>query len=257
MSRCVAPPQAASCPPGDVTACRVVRGTLSLVGAILVERIRHELAALGDPDRAVAQQRYMKSALPFHGVSMPEVRRVVRSALREHPIDDQRDLVGTVTDLWDDVTHREEWYAALAVLRAPRHRGLRDGRLLPLYDHLVVTGCWWDVVDDLATHCLRELLAREPAEVARLMRSWSIDEHLWRRRAALVCQVGARGETDPELLHDVVVVNMGDSDFFVRKGIGWALRDYARTDAQWVRRFVAEHQTALSPLSVREATKHL
>lgn len=227
------------------------------VGAVLVERIRHELAASGDPDRAVQQQRYMKSALPFHGVSMPDVRRIVRSALRDHPIDDQRDLVRTVTQLWDEVTHREQWYAALGILRAPRHRPLRDGHLLHLYDHLVVTGCWWDVVDDVATHCLRELLVREPAELGELMRSWSIDEHLWRRRASLVCQVGAKGDTDLGLLHDVVVANVGDSDFFVRKGIGWALRDYSRTDPEWVRRFVAANETVMSPLSVREATKHL
>lgn len=199
----------------------------------------------------------MKSTLPFLGIPMPDVRRIVRSALRDHPIDDQSDLVDTVTELWDDVTHREQWYAALGILRAPRHRVLRDGHLVPLYDHLVVTGCWWDVVDDVATHCLRELVVREPTKTAQLMRSWSIDEHLWRRRAALVCQVGAKGETDPDLLHDVVVANMGDPDFFVRKGMGWALRDYARTDPEWVRQFVAEHGPAMSALSVREATKHL
>jgi 3-methyladenine DNA glycosylase AlkD len=227
------------------------------VGTALVDQIRRDLADAADPDRAVQQQRYMKSPLPFHGARMPTVRQVVRSALRAHAVTDQRDLTTTVLALWDEAAHREEWYAALAVLQAPRHRAWRDLTLLPLYDHLVVTGQWWDVVDALATHSLRELLAREPEQVARLMREWAVDDDLWRRRAALVCQVGAKADTDVSLLADVVRVNLDDGDFFVRKGIGWALRAYAYTDAEWVRAFVDAHRDRLSPLSLREATKHL
>ena len=188
---------------------------------------------------------------------MPTVRQVVRSALRVHAVADQRDLTTTVLTLWDEATHREEWYAALAVLQAPRHRTWRDLTLLPLYDHLVVTGHWWDVVDDLATHSLGELLVLEPEQVGRLMREWAVDDDVWRRRSALVCQVGAKTDTDVALLADVVRVNLDDADFFVRKGIGWALRAYARTDPEWVRAFVDAHRDQLSPLSVREATKHL
>jgi 3-methyladenine DNA glycosylase AlkD len=222
-----------------------------------VEQIRHELADSGDAERAVRQQRYMKSSLPFHGAPMPTVRRIVRAAVHVHPVTDQRDLTTTVLTLWDEASHREDWYAALAVLEAPQHRAWRDLTLLPLYDHLVVTGHWWDVVDDLATHALRELLAAEPDRVGALMREWAVDDDLWRRRAALVCQVGAKAGTDVELLEDVVLVALGDTDFFIRKGIGWALRAYAHTDPEWVRAFVASHRDQMSPLSLREATKHL
>jgi 3-methyladenine DNA glycosylase AlkD len=222
-----------------------------------VDQIRRELADAGDAERAVQQQRYMKSRLPFHGVPMPTVRRIVRSALGAHPIADQRDLTTTARELWDGAAHREDWYAALAVLQSPRHRTWRDLSLLPLYDHLVVTGHWWDVVDDLATHALRELLALEPEHVGGLMRQWAGDDDLWRRRAALVCQVGAKTDTDVALLEDVVLVNLDDADFFVRKGIGWALRAYAYTDPEWVRAFVDAHRDRLNPLSLREATKHL
>jgi 3-methyladenine DNA glycosylase AlkD len=227
------------------------------VGTALVDQIRRELADAGDAERAVQQQRYMKSPLPFHGASMPTVRRIVRSALRAHPVSDQRHLITTVLSLWDEAAHREEWYAALAVLHAPRHRAWRDVTLLPLYDHLVVTGHWWDVVDDLATHSLRELLGLEPEHVGGLMREWAADDDLWRRRAALVCQVGAKDDTDVALLEDVVTLTLDDADFFVRKGIGWALRSYAHTDPEWVRAFVDAHRDRMSPLSVREATKHL
>ena len=226
------------------------------MGTAFVDKIRRELADAGDAERAVQQQRYMKSRLPFYGVPMPAVRQIVRSALGAHPIADQRDLTTTVLALWDGAGHREDWYAALAVLQAPRHRAWRDLTLLPQYDHLVVTGHWWDVVDDVATHALGELLALEPERVGALMRQWAVDDDLWRRRAALVCQVGAKDDTDVALLEDVVLVNLDDADFFVRKGIGWALRAYAHTDPEWVRAFVDAHRVRMSPLSLREAPKH-
>ncbi len=227
-----------------------------------VEQIRHDLADHADADRAGQQQAYMKSAIPFRGVRLPDVRRLTRSALRDDPVLSQEDLVATVTALWDDASYREERYAALAVLHLPKHRRWRDLTLLPLYEHWVVTGRWWDLVDDLCTHALRELLITHPVEVAPLIRRWAHDDDLWRRRAALVCQVGAKDAADAELLSDVIASALSPPDelrhdFFVRKGIGWALRDYARTDPEWVRDFVQTHREQLSPLSIREATKHL
>ncbi len=116
--------------------------------------------------------------------------------------------------------------------------------------------------DDLATHAVGELLRAEPEPVAPVIRRWAAADDLWLRRAALVCQVGAKGRTDGDLLADIIVTVAAppealSRDFFVRKGIGWALRDYARTDPDWVRSFVDAHADRLSPLSIREATKHL
>jgi 3-methyladenine DNA glycosylase AlkD len=199
----------------------------------------------------------MKSAMPYHGVTLPEVRRIARAALNEHPLRDKQDFIAAVSELWDNAGFREERYAALTVLQVPKHRSWRDFSLFPLYEHLVITGRWWDFVDDLASHSIGELLRANPTQVAPVMRAWASDDDLWRRRAALVCQVGAKSDTDPELLADIITSAVDERDFFVRKGIGWALRDYARTDPDWVRAFVAQHADQLSPLSIREATKHL
>ena len=228
----------------------------------LVERIRRDLADASHPERATQQRAYMKSATPFRGVTLPEVRRLTKAALRDDPIDSQDALVAAVTSLWDDAGYREERYAALTVLQLPKHRCWRDLTLLPLYEHLIGTGRWWDVVDDVSTHALRELLIVRRKEVAPVIAAWAHDDDLWRRRAALVCQVGAKKATDPALLSQIITSALTppdsvSADFFVRKGIGWALRDYARTDPEWVRAFVEEHRSALSPLSIREATKHL
>ncbi len=90
-----------------------------------------------------------------------------------------------------------------------------------------------------------------------LIRGWAVDPDRWLRRSSIICQLGLAGRTDLDLLTEVIARNLADREFFVRKAIGWALRQYARTDPDWVRGFVAAHETSLSPLSRREAMKHL
>jgi 3-methyladenine DNA glycosylase AlkD len=126
-----------------------------------------------------------------------------------------------------------------------------------LYDHFIVDGAWWDFVDTVATRLVRPILVADRASVEPVVRRWAGDDELWRRRAAILVQVGARGATDTELLADVIDANVADRQFFIRKAIGWALRDYARTDPDWVRSFVDARADRPSPLSIREATRHL
>ena len=140
---------------------------------------------------------------------------------------------------------------------------------LGLYEHLIRTGAWWDLVDETAGHLVRDLLLSHREEVAAIMRAWAVADDLWVRRSAIICQVGTRDRCDQGLLAAVVEDNLDGStrttpprspygrEFFVRKAIGWALRQHARVDPDWVRGFVAEHDARLSGLSRREALKHL
>jgi 3-methyladenine DNA glycosylase AlkD len=162
----------------------------------LVDAVRVALVAAGDPVRARGAQAYMKSAMPFHGVPVPEVRRIARAELGAHPLPDRQTWHDTVLELWDGATHREERYAALALLRSS-WAAYQDLASLELIRHLVVTGA----------ECLD--------------------------------------------------ANLADPAFFIRKAIGWALRDLARADPVWVTAFVETAGDRLSPLSRREATKHL
>lgn len=119
---------------------------------------------------------------------------------------------------------------------------------------LIVTGAWWDYVDELA-HRVGDLLLSWPAEVRPVLRAWTRSDDRWLRRACIICQLGTRDRADLELLATAIESATGEHDFFLRKAIGWALRDYARTDPAWVRSFAETHE--LSPLSRREALKHL
>lgn len=224
----------------------------------LLDDLRRALGRAGDAVRADGQQRYMKSAMPYWGLTSPVLRATVRPILDEpaYRIETRQEWEGTIRALWDEATHREEWYAALAVARHRHYRRWRDSDTMPLYRHLIETGAWWDVVDDIATHLVREVVLGNPEVEGLRMREWAGDEHLWIRRSAVICQVGAKERTDPVLLVDVIEPNLSDRDFFVRKAIGWALRDYARTRPEWVKTFVSSHES-LSGLSRREALKHL
>jgi 3-methyladenine DNA glycosylase AlkD len=221
---------------------------------IFVERVRVELRAAADPDRAPQMQTYMKSTMPYLGVPVPAVRALVRAEAKARPPASTEDLAATAGALWREAAHREERYAATALTAVPAARRLQTMALLPLYREMITTGAWWDHVDEVA-HRVGALLVAYPDELAPTIHDWARDPDRWLRRCAVICQLGLKDATDPDLLADAVRANLADRDFFLRKGIGWALRDYARTAPDWVRAFVDANE--LSPLSRREALKHL
>lgn len=226
-----------------------------------VERVRATLAAAGDPGRAAGQRAYMKSALPFHGITSPELRRLLTPVLREQAPADRGTWEATALELWDGATHREERYAALALAQHRSARSWQDPDVLGLYRHLVVTGAWWDLVDEIASRLVGPILLTHPDDVTPVMDAWAVEDDLWLRRVAVLSQLKRREGTDTALLERCVVANLEGSpfgsEFFVRKAIGWALREHAKTDAGWVLALVERHRDGLSGLSVREATKHL
>jgi 3-methyladenine DNA glycosylase AlkD len=128
---------------------------------------------------------------------------------------------------------------------------------LPLYEEMITTGAWWDYVDSIASHRLGELLRRYPKELPAILRDWAVSDDLWKRRSAILAQLGFKGNTDLKLLYDCMRPSLQRPEFFLRKAIGWALRQYAWTDTKEVLRFVKAHEKQLSPLSKREALKNI
>jgi 3-methyladenine DNA glycosylase AlkD len=218
----------------------------------LVTSVRWMLREHADPALAPGQQAYMKSSMPFLGVRVPEVRRLTRAAARSDPPADLEALERAVRDLWDGATHREERYAATELTALRLAQGCLE--LLPLYEHIAVTGAWWDHVDEVA-HRIADLHDAHPEPTAQAVRRWAASGDMWLRRLAIISQLGRRDRVDRALLVDVIEPNVADPEFFIRKAIGWALRDVARLDPVWVQTFADEHE--LSPPSRREALKHL
>jgi len=223
----------------------------------LVQAIRRTLAAAGDPEVAAKQQSYMKSEMPYFGLPAPRLTAELRPLLRDWRPASREQWAATVRALWDGAGHREEWYAAIAVARHRRARDWLDVPSLDLWRHLVGTGAWWDVVDEVASHLVGDVLAAHRAGATPRIRAWATDEDLWLRRTALICQINHKTETDVDLLRHAIEANVDDTSFWLRKAIGWALRQYARTDPQWVRAEVTRLGDRLSGLSRREALRHL
>ncbi|OLT14495.1 DNA alkylation repair protein [Pseudonocardia sp. CNS-139] len=222
----------------------------------IADALRTGLAGLADPVAAEAMQRYMKSAMPFRGVAKPARRKLLRVTVAAHPPLDAPSLRTAAAELWDGAGYREERYLALSLLDVPRHAALLDPTWVPLLREWIVTGAWWDFTDEIASRRIGPLLRADPADLTPTLKAWAADPDRWLRRTSVICQLGSGAATDVDLLTTAIEANATDTDFFLRKGIGWALRQHARTDAEWVRRFVAGHPE-LSPLTRREALKHL
>jgi 3-methyladenine DNA glycosylase AlkD len=223
----------------------------------LISDIRAALAAAGDSERAVAQQAYMKSELPFHGIGAPDLKRLLRPMLAAYEPAGRDEHEATVRTLWDEVTHREEWYAAIALARHRSARPWLDPQAMPLWRHLLVTGAWWDVVDEIASHLVGATLARHRGQVTPVVRQWATGEDPWLRRTAVICQLPLKDQTDLDLLRHAIDSNIDDTSFWLRRAIGWALREHAKTDPEWVLAEAARLGDRMSGLSRREATKHL
>jgi 3-methyladenine DNA glycosylase AlkD len=230
--------------------------TVSTASTTFLAAVRDGLADLADPAKAPDMQRYMKSEMPFRGVPSPKRRALGKTLFDAYPLSDVDKWRATVLSLWRDAEYREERYVAMDLSGHRRYARWQTPDLLPMYDEMITTGAWWDYVDELASRRVGPLLRAHRDAVTPVLRTWATDGDLWRRRTSIICQLGSKEDTDTELLTYAIEANAGDRDFFIRKGIGWALRQFARTEPTWVRAFVDAHP-ALSPLSRKEATKHL
>ena len=214
------------------------------------------LHKVADPERARQQQAYMKSSMPYLGIPVPLCRRIATGVFKVHPIPNAHTWEEVILHLWRSAEHREERYAAIDLLHFRRYEEWLAPTRLPMIEEMVVTGAWWDFIDGIAARGVGRMLANHPRSMKTVMRDWARDDDIWKRRVAILCQLKARESTDKTLLVDTIMPSIGSTEFFLRKGIGWALREYSKTDPDWVREFVSDRPD-LSGLTRREALKHL
>jgi 3-methyladenine DNA glycosylase AlkD len=222
----------------------------------LLKSLRKKLDAAADAERAKAMQAYMKSAMPFHGVPAPQVRALCKETFAPLAFESREDWERAVTEIWDGAKFREERYAALALTGIRQARPFQAPDAMPLYEKLVIEGAWWDLVDEIATNRVGPILRAHPKPTRALMLRWSKDENMWKARTAILSQCRSRDETDLDLLYACIEPSLESKEFFLRKAIGWALREYARVDMDEVKRYVKKNEARLSGLSKREALKH-
>ena len=219
----------------------------------LVTHLRSAMQDAADPAKAPSMRAYMKTDQPFYGVQATPRRKIFRAAIKLHPIRSRAEYAAAIRDLWGGV-HREEMYLALDL--AERVKAYRDIDAWPLFVDLMRTASNWDTLDWIAATLLGDLLGKHREKEAEV-RAWRDDPNLWVRRTSLLVHLKHKTDTNVPLLAETILHLAHETDFFIRKAIGWNLREYAKTDPDWVRTFVAEHADQLSGLSKREALKNL
>ncbi|MBR7824729.1 DNA alkylation repair protein [Actinospica sp. MGRD01-02] len=202
---------------------------------------------------AAAQRQYMRDQFPFLGIPTPERRRLSKAVLKAagnaRPSTDE--CAALALRFWE-LPEREFRYFAVDYLVA--NVKYCDTSLLPTLRTLITTDSWWDTVDPLASRVVGALVTADPS-LADEMDAWARDENMWIVRSAILHQLHYKAATDERRLFEYCTLQAGHKDFFIRKAIGWALREYAYTAPEAVRAFL--DRVELSPLSVREASKHL
>ena len=215
-----------------------------------VKELVKELKAVANPDDAVAMKAYMKNKFEFLGVKTPARRKLAKTFFKQ-----QTDSVidwNFINEAWNN-PYRELQYASLDYLES-RKKLLIPSDLSHL-KKLAQTKSWWDTIDFL-DRLVGSIIARFP-ETKEIILAWSRDEDIWLRRLAIDHQLLRKEETDTELLEKILVNNLGQTKFFINKAIGWALRDYSKTNPDWVRDFIERHRAEMATLSIREGSKYL
>lgn len=227
-----------------------------MANKVLIENVRNALLAEGDAKDAKAMQAYMKSEMPNYGVKAKAMRAILKGALGDAK-PDWNEVRDTARLLWDTATHREERHVAIELTGAARHKKYLMPTELPLFEHMIRSGAWWDYVDVIATHRIRVMVDNDENAMTPVIRKWATDKDVWIRRSAIICQLLRKERMNTDLLTYCIEANLSRDEFWLRKAIGWTLRHYARTDADWVVTFVDQHVEQLSPLSKKEALRNL
>ncbi len=220
----------------------------------LARYVTAELRRLADPAKAPAMAAYMKTAQAFYGVQTPARAIIMRETRDRFVPNADKSYQRNVLALWK-LPHREEQYCAIAYAR--QHPRFTTPAALPLYERMIREGAWWDFVDEIAINLVGAVFGNFRAKTRPIIQRWIDDPDMWIRRTALLSHMKHKDQTDAALLFDHCLRRAGESEFFIRKAIGWALREYSKTDPRAVRAFLKKNRKRLSRLSFDEGSKHL
>ena len=212
--------------------------------------ILEELRKIAYPKKAEGMKKYMRNQFEFLGVYATERKIISKKIIK---LNKEANINWFfIKELWEN-PYRELQYIALDYIDAKKN--LLTAKNLDNLKELIITKSWWDTIDYI--HKFVGIIALKYPEQKKLILKWSLDKNIWLRRIAIDHQIGLKEKTDTELLNKILINNFNEKEFFIAKAIGWSLRDYAKTNPNWVIEFLENYQNQMQNLSIREARKHL
>ena len=210
------------------------------------EMIQHK-----NEEQARQMSKYMLNKFEYIGIKTPERRKIFKNFFKEYKNEEKIDWE-FVNKCWEN-KYREFQYIAADYLKNMKDKLTRDD--IPKLKQLILKKSWWDTIDNLDMTI--GALALKDSNVNKILLEWSIDENIWLRRIAIDHQLLRKEKTNTELLEKILKNNLGQAEFFINKSIGWALRDYSKTNPEWVKNFIEKNKEKMAKLSIREASKYL
>lgn len=202
---------------------------------------------------ALEQSAYMRNQFPFLGIKKPERTKIQKPLFKQYRIENETVLSEILKQLWE-FDEREFQYAACDL--TDMYKPLYSPKMLKTFEATIINKSWWDTVDRIASNFVGTLITTFPPSKDK-MYEWIRDDNMWIRRSALLFQLRYKEKTDEETLFEFCRKTCHEKDFFMRKAIGWVLREYAKTNKVAVRDFIKKNSKNLSSLTIREASKYL
>ena len=210
------------------------------------EMIQHK-----NKEQAQKMSKYMLNKFEYIGIKTPERRKIFKNFFKEYKNEEKIDWE-FVNKCWEN-EYREFQYVAADYLKNMKDKLTIDD--IPKFKWLILKKSWWDTIDNLDMTI--GALALKDSNVNKILLEWSLDENIWLRRIAIDHQLLRKEKTNTELLEKILKNNLGQAEFFINKAIGWALRDYSKTNPEWVKNFIEENKEKMAKLSIKEASKYL
>lgn len=210
------------------------------------EMIQHK-----NEEQARQMSKYMLNKFEYIGIKTPERRKIFKNFFKEYKNEEKIDWE-FVNKCWEN-KYREFQYVAADYLKNMKDKLTRDD--IPKLKQLILKKSWWDTIDNLDMTI--GALALKDSNVNKILLEWSIDENIWLRRIAIDYQLLRKEKTNTKLLEKILKNNLGQAEFFINKAIGWALRDYSKTNPEWVKNFIEKNKEKMAKLSIKEASKYL
>ncbi|MCB0480584.1 MAG: DNA alkylation repair protein [Flavobacteriales bacterium] len=207
---------------------------------------------LSNSEIATKQRAYMRGQFDFFGLKQAERRTVFSEFIKDNELPPYSDLFEHVKWLY---AHPQREYHYCAIELAMKYRKEWNSDFMSTMEFLITTNSWWDTVDYIATKLTGVFVLKRLDKQDELISPWILSTNLWLNRVAIIHQLNYKKYTNTSFLAKAILPHTHSKEFFHQKAIGWALRQYTRTDADWVIQFVEEHE--LKPLSKREALRLL